>query len=226
MTPAIRPYQAGDLEALYAIALATGDAGADASRMYGDGRLVGEIYAAPYAVLSPQTAFVVEDEEGVAGYVLGAVDTRAFEEEAEAHWWPKLRERYADPIGREPPAAWTPDQRLSWLIHHPYRAPSRIAEPFPSHLHIDMLPRRQGQGLGRRMLDLWFETARSMGSRGVHLGVSAANTRALRFYRAYGLTEPVLERPPPPGSHWFAKALSPDQPAAQPIGSGPHQPGR
>jgi ribosomal protein S18 acetylase RimI-like enzyme len=199
----IRPCRPGDLEALYAVALATGDAGGDAAKLYRDRKLVGHLYAAPYAILEPGTAFVVEDEQGVAGYILGAVDTRAFEALAEKHWWPTLRPRYRDPMGT-PPSEWTPDQRLSYLIHHPWRAPARIVEPFPSHLHIDLLPRLQGQGLGRRLMDRWLETARARGSTGVHLGVSAANTRAMRFYRAYGLTEPVLAKPPPAGVVWFA----------------------
>ncbi len=209
MTVKIRPYRPDDLEDLYSIALATGEAGADASALYSNPRLVGEVFAAPYAVLSPATAFVLEDAAGVAGYVLGALDTRAFETACEESWWPNLRPRIVDPTGVDP-ETWTRDQRLSWFIHHPRPTPSRIAAPFPSHLHIDLLPRARGAGWGKSMLDIWFETARSLGSSGVHLGVSVANARALRFYRIYGLLEPVLERPPPPGVIWFAKTLTAD----------------
>jgi ribosomal protein S18 acetylase RimI-like enzyme len=203
----IRPCRAGDLDDLYAIALATGDAGGDAAHHYADPRLVGHVYAAPYAVLNPATAFVAEDEQGVAGYILGAVDTRAFEALAEERWWPTLRPLYTDPAGT-PHADWTRDQRLSWLIHHPWRAPDRIVAPFPSHLHIDLLPRLQGRGLGRRLMDRWLETARALGSPGVHLGVDAANARAMRFYRAYGLSEPALAKAPPRGTVWFAVELA------------------
>jgi ribosomal protein S18 acetylase RimI-like enzyme len=205
----IRPYRAGDLEALYGIALATGDAGGDAAHLYRDPELVGHLYAAPYAVLNPATAFVAEDKEGVAGYILGAADTRAFEALAEERWWPALRPLYSDPAGT-PHAHWSPDQRLSYLIHHPWRAPDRIVELFPSHLHIDLLPRLQGQGVGRRLMDSWLEAARALGSTGAHLGVNSANARAIRFYRAYGLSEPVLARPPPAGTVWFAARLAED----------------
>ncbi|MHB8528877.1 MAG: GNAT family N-acetyltransferase [Caulobacteraceae bacterium] len=216
----IRPYRAGDLEALYGIALATGDAGADASALFPDGRLVGDLFAAPYAALSPETAFAAEDADGVGGYIVGALDTGAFEEAAEERWWPKVRLRYREPPGRPSPD-WSRDALMRWAVHHPRRTPGRLAGPFPSHLHINLLPRLQGRGLGRRLLDLWFATARAMGSTGAHLGVSSGNTRALRFYRAYGLREPALERPPPAGVVWFSKRLDP-----QSIGSGPHQPGR
>ncbi len=33
----------------------------------------------PYARFSPECCLVAEDRQGVAGYILGAVDTRAFE---------------------------------------------------------------------------------------------------------------------------------------------------
>jgi hypothetical protein len=93
----IRPVVAADLDALYRIALLTGDSGADASALHKDPRLVGHIYAAPYATLSPETAFVAEDAAGVAGYIVGALDTRAFEARLERDWWPALRAEYADP---------------------------------------------------------------------------------------------------------------------------------
>ena len=63
--PAIRPVAPDDLPALYEIALATGAAGQDAAALYRDPKLVGHLYAVPYAVLDPGSAFVVEDEAGV-----------------------------------------------------------------------------------------------------------------------------------------------------------------
>jgi hypothetical protein len=74
----IRPYRAGDLDALHDICLKTGDGGADATHLYADPRIIGEIFAAPYAALEPQHAFVAEDEEGVAGYILGTADHPRF----------------------------------------------------------------------------------------------------------------------------------------------------
>ena len=72
-----RPAVPSDLDAFYAISLATGDVGSDASHLYIDGRLLGHIYSAPYLRLAPDLAVVVEDEEGVAGYAVGVSDTRA-----------------------------------------------------------------------------------------------------------------------------------------------------
>lgn len=91
--PTIRQVRPDDLDALYRISLATGLAGGDASHLYADPRLMGHIYAAPYALLEPQLALVVEDSEGVAGFAVGATDTTAWEQRLERDWWPALRVR-------------------------------------------------------------------------------------------------------------------------------------
>ena len=80
----IRAFRPDDLDSLYRICLATGDAGADAAHLYRDPELVGHVYAGGYAALSPQTAFVAEDGEGVAGYIIGPADTRAFDAKMDA----------------------------------------------------------------------------------------------------------------------------------------------
>ncbi|HEV7158109.1 MAG TPA: GNAT family N-acetyltransferase [Caulobacteraceae bacterium] len=184
----IRPYEAADLEDLYRICLATGDSGADASPLYADAKLIGELYAAPYGIFSPHTCFTAKDEHGIGGYILGALDTPVFEDLLEHRWWPALRARHADPRTK-PRESWIADDTLALRIHRPYRTPERISQPFPSHLHIDLLPRLQGCGLGRRMMDVWLAKVRALGSKGAHLGVSLGNVRARRFYAAYGWRE-------------------------------------
>ena len=74
----IRPYRPGDLDALYQICLLTGDGGQDATSLFADPMLLGHFFAAPYGLFAPSLAFVLEDGQGVGGYILGALDTRAF----------------------------------------------------------------------------------------------------------------------------------------------------
>jgi ribosomal protein S18 acetylase RimI-like enzyme len=202
----IRPVSPDDLPALYEIALATGDSGQDAAALYRDPQLVGQLYAAPYAVLEPGSAFVAEDAAGVGGYIVGAADTLAFEARMEAEWWPALRRRYPDPGGD--PKGWGLDEIRRWQIHHPRPPPARITDPYPSHLHINLLPRLQGRGLGKALIDRWLARMEALGSRGVHLGVSLQNHRAIRFYRAYGLEEFRFPRPKPePDALYFVTTL-------------------
>ena len=93
---AIRPYQPGDLEDLYRVCVQTADNGGDATALFEDPMLPGQIYAAPYALFEPSLAFVAEDQAGVGGYILAALDSRAFGQRLERDWWPALRTRYPD----------------------------------------------------------------------------------------------------------------------------------
>src|SRR3974377_815697 len=135
----IRAFRPADLDDLYSICLATGAGGDDASALYRDRKLVGHVYAAPYATLSPRTVFVVEHAEGIGGYIVGAPDTRDFETRLETEWWPSLRNHYEDPFN-EPCSDLSGDLLMTYKIHHPGRTASEIVEPYPSHLHINLLP--------------------------------------------------------------------------------------
>jgi len=186
--PTIRLFRPADLDALYEIALKTGDGGQDATAHHDDPKLIGHIYAAPYALLEPSNAFVAEDEAGVAGYIVGTADTRKFDARLEAEWWPALRTQYDDPASK-PLASWTADERRQYVIHHPFLTPGRIVEAFPAHLHINLLPRLQGRDIGRRLVGRFLDAMQQAGARGVHLGCGAANLRALHFYERYGFSE-------------------------------------
>ena len=204
----IRAFRPADLDKLYGICLATGAGGDDASALYRDPKLVGHVYAAPYAHLSPQTVFVVEDANDVGGYIVGVPDTRDFEARLEAEWWPALRKMYPDPSGT-PRTDRSADQVMSYKIHHPDRTADEIVGRYPSHLHINLLPRLRGQGVGRRLMVQWLATVRDMGSQGAHLAVGPANRRAIRFYRACGFHELERRSREASAAVWFAIDLAP-----------------
>lgn len=177
----IRPYEPGDTDALYDICLRTGDNGGDATGQFADPRLLGEIFVGPYLRYEPELAFVVDDG-GPAGYVLGARDTAAFDRVCEREWWPPLRERY--PPGAFP--AGTRDAHYVERLHETRTADPAIVADHPAHLHIDLLPRAQGRGMGRALMERLLAALHAAGAPAVHLGVGAANTRAIAFYERLG----------------------------------------
>jgi GNAT superfamily N-acetyltransferase len=190
-----------DLNALYEIALATGDGGDDASALYRDTRLVGHIYAAPYAVLCPDTVFVACGAEGIGGYIVGTADTRAFEAQLEKAWWPRLRAIYP-----KSGVGGGLDAKRIKMIHHPACVPDAIVARYPAHLHINLLPRLRGCGVGRALMERWLRAVREKGARGVHLAVGAHNTRAIHFYGTAGFRE--LRVPPPMGGAiWLGRLI-------------------
>ena len=190
----MRPFRPDDLAAMYRVCLLTGDAGQDATALYRDPDLVGHVYCGPYPTADPDLTLVVEDDEGVAGYLVGTADTAAFQAWTEEHWWPLLRRRY--PLGPD-------DGSLDHLMTaHIHRPPPDVPPPgHPAHLHIDLLPRLQGQGWGRRLIDAFSELLRERGVPGLHLGVDARNTGARAFYARLGFA------PGPDG--WLVLPVSP-----------------
>jgi ribosomal protein S18 acetylase RimI-like enzyme len=76
----------------------------------------------------------------------------------------------------------------SWYHNPDYFTPEPY-EIYPSHLHVDLLPRAQGHGYGRRMMEEVMAKLRQKGSPGAHLGVSEVNSRAFRFYQRLGFNE-------------------------------------
>ena len=184
----LRHYDAGDLNALYAISLATGHEGGDASHLYDDGRLIGHIYSAPYACLEPTLVLVVVDGDDVVGFAAGATDTSSWDDGLERNWWPVLRGQYPEPDAASR-AAWTADQRRAFAIHHPERAPRDVVEAYPAHLHLNLLPCAQSRGVGRMLLTAWLQLAAKRGAARIHVGVNRANLRAIRFWSRNGFTD-------------------------------------
>lgn len=186
LAPGVRMRRArpDDHEALLDICVRTGDSGRDATPREDDPTLVGLIYAVPWQVLEPDFAFLIEDAEGHAGYVLGTPDTRAFDARAARDWFPALRARVRDP---------GPDER-SWRGSDPWRRAIHTVQsivppaldPYPAQAHIDLLPRLQGRGIGRLAFTAMLDRLAAAGAPGVHLQVSPQNSRALDFYARLG----------------------------------------
>lgn len=181
----IRPFREDDLDACYAISLATGHAGGDASHLYRDPKMIGHIYIAPYALLAPDLTFVTEDAQGVAGFVAGTIDTAVWEERLEREWWPVLRRQFPDPANL-PPETQSADQRRAEMIHRPSRTPSDVATRYPGHLHMNLLPRLRRRGVGSALFATWLDAARQRGAGALHVGVNRANTGAMPFWRKLG----------------------------------------
>ncbi len=191
----IRSYQASDLDALYQICLQTADDGQDATALFSDPELPGHVYVGPYVTFEPELAFVAEDAEGVGGYIVAALDSQAFEGRLEREWWPRLRRCYPEP---SPDAAGDLTQTEQYAIHdihHPFGAPEEVTERYPSHLHIDLIPRLQGQRAGRRLVETVISRLQAEASPGLHLLVGRSNQGAIGFYRHIGFTEHPLRGP-------------------------------
>jgi ribosomal protein S18 acetylase RimI-like enzyme len=149
----------------------------------------------------------LEDEQGICGYALGALDSRQFFDRYEREWRPALCAQFPAPTGD--PASWTRAQTVHHGYHHPdYFIPEPSAV-YPSHLHIDLLVRAQGHGYGRHLVERLLERLRLRGSVGVHLGMSILNTSALGFYQRLGFRELIRVGEGIDGSIYLGRSLHP-----------------
>jgi len=188
----IRQARAADRAACYNVCLRTSDNGGDGAHLFDDPEILGHIFVGPYLEFAPEFSWVLEDAQGVCGYVLGVRDTAAFFRWFETDWLPRIRRNYTEPTGD--PAKLSRTQSFVRELFHPDTYYPPLFHPYPAHMHIDLLARAQGQGWGRRMTELLLEKLKSAGAPGVHLGTYITNVRAQTFYRKLGFQD--LERLP------------------------------
>ncbi|MDQ1710491.1 MAG: hypothetical protein QOG49_1876 [Frankiaceae bacterium] len=189
--PVLRPYRDSDRADLYDVCVRTADNGGDARGKYDTDRLMGDLFAMPYAVLEPHLAFVLEDAAHVVGYVVGTADTIAFAAAWRARWIPALEDVYTPTDG--PPATDT-DSMLSLHFNPELMIVPALAD-YPAHLHIDLLPQYQRRGFGRSMMDTMLAALHAAGAPAVYVAMLTANVPARAFYDRLGFHE--LDVPDP-----------------------------
>lgn len=181
----LTPGDPAEIARLYEICLLTGNDGKDASALYRDPKLLGELYVGAYARFHPELAFVlVNDRDEIEGYAVGVADSVVFDATLNTHWWPWLRARY--PLGSL--AVHAKDKGLVQTLHGWQGTNPELAAQYPAHLHIDLLPIAQGGGNGKRLLLTLLAALQDAGASGVHLGVSATNESAIGFYKHIGFS--------------------------------------
>lgn len=198
----IRRIQSSDLDALYSVSIATGALGEDASPLYADPKIVGHIYMAPYALLAPEKTLLVEDGEGVAGFIVGTTDTPNWEVRLDKEWWPTLRAQYPEPkINHE--KFWTPDERRAATVHNPVPTPTAVTREYPAHVHMNLMPRIRRKGLGSRLLSQWQA---ENSAKAIHVGVNRANLGAIEFWKQQGFREIGINDVVPGPTIWLGRA--------------------
>jgi len=77
-------------------------------------------------------------------------------------------------------------------INAPDPPAAAVVAAYPAHLHMDLLDRARGRGVGRMLMDRLLTELHARGVSAVHLGADPANDTAIGFYGHLGFS--VLER--------------------------------
>uniref|UniRef100_A0A3Q3X924 protein O-GlcNAcase n=1 Tax=Mola mola TaxID=94237 RepID=A0A3Q3X924_MOLML len=164
----IRPYHSKDKVELYRMVhqLHLRTRGAqESSAAHPD--IVGDRCLGPCLALCPEYSFILEDELGVCGCVLGVLDVRSFAKRCQASWIPAMRDKYPEDQGEYPDS----------LLYH-----------FPSQLRLDALPELVDISVSRTLLSALL-TALKANSQGVFCEVQPTDRQRLEFLTKLGFLE-------------------------------------
>jgi ribosomal protein S18 acetylase RimI-like enzyme len=147
--------------------------------------------------------FVVAEEtrDRAVGVILCAPDTRSYQKDFNQNYYPSLQSDL-DELDRRIPGILKEfeleyyrkkeAQVQDWL--HPVLV-RKIYREYPAHLHINIHPEYQRQGLGHLLVDQLLTHLKEQGISGLHLIVSSDNQKGISFYKKYGFRSLFEIRP-------------------------------
>lgn len=182
----IRPYHSKDKVELYRMVRQLhlrAQAGQESSA-HPD--LIGDRCLGACLALCPEYSFVLEDELGVVGCVLGVLDVRSFTKRCQASWIPAMRDKY-------PPRAGTVHGNAQDLVQQMQEDqgeyPESLLYHFPSQLRLDALPELVDVSVSRTLLTALLTALKANGSQGVFCEVQPTDRQRLEFLTKLGFLE-------------------------------------
>lgn len=201
----IRSYRPEDEAAVEEITYRTGFKGEDLTDrgFIDDQRLCFLISIYYYVRYEPEHFFVAVDtrNDAVVGFIGGTTDTAAQKKRFAKRIIPRVVLRtFLITTWRYPQSFGTLLKMTRMLDSLGDReTAAAIESEYPAHLHINLLPEYQGQGLGTRLMHHFEGHLIGQGARGVHLGTSNHNRKAVPFYKKMGfvlVSETVVKSHP------------------------------
>ena len=169
----IRPYDKKDFRSVQDICMLTSwmkDDITPVSRAY-----MCAMYCDYYLDNQSEFCFVAEDDGQVVGYILCAADCDDYLEKMDELYLPLVR-------------------KLSGKDHLRFVAQQRVEQRYiragyTAHLHINLLPEYQRQGIGTQLVDALINKLTQMCVEGVYLVCSNKNEGARAFYEKCGFED-------------------------------------
>ena len=142
-----------------------------------------DIWTAWYTDVEPESCFVAEAAGRVVGYLSGCVDSRRAPSPRDAVTRQMLRRLLVFRPGTSG-FFW---RSMIDVLREGSPPSGEVDDPrWPAHLHTNLLSEGRGLGLGRALMEAWFERLRNLAVPGCHLGTLAENTRGIAFFERMG----------------------------------------
>ncbi|KAG8294571.1 Meningioma expressed antigen 5 (hyaluronidase), partial [Homalodisca vitripennis] len=142
-----------------------------------------------FLTLSPELSLVVEDETGVVGYAVAALDARQFYSKVRLAWLPEMCQKYpAIPQSSEKLSA--EEEMINWF-HSPKLedVPDSVHSQHPSVMSCSLLATVFDQSVAKRLIICLLAALRANGSFGVYVVVSSQDRPLIEFYSKLGFVE-------------------------------------
>ena len=134
------------------------------------------MYCDYYLDNEPEFCFVaVDDDDTPIGYILCAADLDTYNEQMENNYLPLVRKLNGGEFFR-----FSAERKLDQRY---------IKQGYTAHMHIDILPEFQGQGVGTQLLTALQDKLTESFVEGLYLTCSLKNTKARAFYEKCGFED-------------------------------------
>jgi len=184
----IRPYLPADKDAVYDICRKTCDDGLDGTDVFPElPDLIADKLIGGFLTLSPELSFVVEDEDGICGYGLAALDAKQYLKKLEMAWLPELCSKYPEPGKSDmlSPA----EEIISSLHSYKPSIPDALHKLHPSVIKLSCLATVSDFSVPKRLLACVMAALKSNGSFGAYCEVNVGDKNMLEFYGKLGFLE-------------------------------------
>jgi len=180
----IRSYRIKDRPGVRQVCCATGFLGESVSKIFSDDEIFADLFSKYYTDMEPESAFVIEDKGKIVGYVLGCRHIRKFRRYFLIKFlpqiFPKLIWRYFIRYNH---------QERKWVRRVIFDGLKRIPQGFSksAHLHINLMKEYRGRGVGKILINKFFQYMREQGVKKVYGGVwSFEDRKTEQLYRKLG----------------------------------------
>jgi GNAT superfamily N-acetyltransferase len=181
----IRKYEQRDRKVVRWICCETGFMG-DPMEVYFEGReIFADTWTRYWTDYEPESSFVAEADGKVVGYILGCLDTERQERILKEKIQPSLYKQAFSSTFFLHLKNWRYMRRVvrSWRRGEFNDDMKAVIADYPAHLHTNIAPAEfRGQGMGKALMNAYFDYLRANKAKGVHLVTTSRNKIALGLY--------------------------------------------
>jgi ribosomal protein S18 acetylase RimI-like enzyme len=180
----IRPYKPTDKKEVRIIAVETAFMGNSGEVFFTDREILADGLTGYYLNFEPQSSFVAESQNKIAGYLLGCLSTKRYQRIFNYGILPRL-------ILRSLCRGLLFQVKIQRFIYYALRSWLRgeFSRPdfsleYPAHLHINIAAPFRNHGIGTKLVELFFNYLKKNGVSGLHAWTMAEGGK--HFFRNLG----------------------------------------